>query len=203
MEIKLYYAPKTRAVRPRWLMEELQLEYELITVDIFTGETRKPWYKKLHPHSQVPVLIADEQVMFESGAICAWLTDLFPEKHMAPKRESLERATYEQWMYYVPATLEPPLFNYALHKFLLPESMRVTEILPWNEKTSRRLLKELNKHLRERQYLVADQFSTADIMMTSTLLWMPDFMKGLSNLENYCADLSERPAYKRAISNPT
>ena len=36
--MKLYHCPKTRSVRPLWLLEELGVEYELETIDIFKGE---------------------------------------------------------------------------------------------------------------------------------------------------------------------
>jgi glutathione S-transferase len=71
--LKLYYIPTTRAVRPRWLLEEMGLDYELVNVTM--EMTRQPEYQKLHPHGKVPVLVDDSVTIYESAAICAYLAD--------------------------------------------------------------------------------------------------------------------------------
>lgn len=38
-DIKLYHFPLTRSTRVRWMLEEIGLEYAIIIVDIFAGET--------------------------------------------------------------------------------------------------------------------------------------------------------------------
>jgi len=49
--MKLYYIPTTRAVRPRWLLEEMELPYELVQVTM--EMSRQPEDKTLHPHGTV------------------------------------------------------------------------------------------------------------------------------------------------------
>ena len=123
MKLTLYGLNKTRSMRPQWLMEELgniQVCYcgpagKYIEVDIFQGEGFTKKYRKIHPHGQVPALEVDGKIMFESGAICHWLTDQFPEQKLAPAMDNPLRLEYEQWMFYAPATLEPSAFSYMLH----------------------------------------------------------------------------------------
>ena len=43
--MELYFIPTTRAVRPRWLLEEMDLDYELITVSM--EMTRQPEYRQI------------------------------------------------------------------------------------------------------------------------------------------------------------
>jgi len=71
--MKLYYFPKTRAMRPRWCLEEMGIPYELMRV--YITQTDKQEYQKLHPHGKVPVLVDEDVTIFESAAICAYLTD--------------------------------------------------------------------------------------------------------------------------------
>ena len=80
MNIKLYYWPHTRAFRVRWLLEELQLPYKLEYINLFKGETNSEAYKTVHPLGYLPAIEVDDRTMFESGAICAWLSDKFPQK---------------------------------------------------------------------------------------------------------------------------
>ena len=103
--MKLYYAPQTRAVRPRWLLEEIGAPYTLVRLDMSKGEHKTPEYVKIHPHGAVPALVDGDVTMFESAAICAYLADKFPEKRLAPPVGSPARATYYQWIIYSMATL--------------------------------------------------------------------------------------------------
>ena len=77
--MKLYYAPQTRATRPRWLLEELEVPYELIRISLAQGEQKKPEYLKIHPHGLVPALVDGGVTLFESSAICLYLADKFPK----------------------------------------------------------------------------------------------------------------------------
>jgi glutathione S-transferase len=192
-------------MRPQWLLEELELDYKYIEVDIFKGKGITREYRKIHPYGQVPALEiedpsntsknASNKVFFESGAICHWLTDQFPEKGLAPALDSPLRPEYEQWMFYAAATLEPPAFNYMLHTQILPEDKRVKAIADWNEKQYTYIIKILNRLLKDKQYLLGDQFSTADIMVSYLLFWFPEILKQFSALQDYCERLAKRTAY--------
>ena len=63
--MKLYHIPTTRSLRPRWLLEEMALPYELVRVSL--TDTEQPDYRQKHPQGKVPVLEDGETVMFESG----------------------------------------------------------------------------------------------------------------------------------------
>ena len=89
--MKLYYVPKTRASRPRWVLEELGVPYELVRLDPARAETRSAEHLERHPLGHVPVLEDRGQQIFESGAICLHLADLFPEKRLLPPPGSVER----------------------------------------------------------------------------------------------------------------
>src|SRR5947208_1981825 len=71
--MKLYYAPQTRATRPRWMLEEIGAPYELVRLQLSKGEHKQPEHLKIHPHGAVPAFSDDEVTMFESAAICAYL----------------------------------------------------------------------------------------------------------------------------------
>lgn len=200
MEIKLYYTAHTRSLRPRWLLEELQVPYELRHVDLFGGEGQTPEYKNVHPLGQVPALEVDGQVQLESGAICHWLTDVHPKQGLAPALDSAERSRYEQWMFFAPGTLEPPAWLVLLHTSILPEAKRCESIIPWALERHASTLAMLNNELGTRKYLLNDHFTTADIMVGSTLMWLPDLLKDYPALQSYAQGLKERPAYQRAVT---
>jgi len=188
-------------MRPQWLLEELGLDYTFIEVDIFQGKGFTKAYKKIHPYGQVPALDVDGHIFFESGAICHWLADQFPEKRLAPALDSPLRAEYEQWMFYATATLEPPAFSYMLHTKILPADKRVQAIADWNEKQYIYILKILNRLLKNKLYLVDKQFSAADIMVAYLLFWFPEKLAPFSALQEYCGRLEKREAYLKISSS--
>ena len=194
MEIELYYTPHTRSLRPRWLLEELNTPYTLRPVDLFGGE-RNP----IHPLGSVPAMRIDGEAMFESGAMCHWLADRFPEKGLAPAFDDVLRRAYEQWMFFVPGTLEPPAFEILLHTMILPEKHRVAEIVSFAEKDYRHVLRKLAMQLDHDGYLLGAAFSCADIMTGSTLNWLPGMLEPYPALQAYVQRVTSRDAYVRAM----
>jgi len=63
--MKLYHSPRSRSVRPRWLLEEIGAPYELVTLDFSKGEQKTPEYMKIHPHGAVPSLVDGDVVLFD------------------------------------------------------------------------------------------------------------------------------------------
>jgi glutathione S-transferase len=194
MEIELYYTPHTRSLRPRWLLEELEIPYTIHPVDLFGGE-RNP----THPLGSVPSMRVDGEWMIESGAMCHWLADRFPETGLAPTVDNAQRRVYEQWMFFVPGTLEPPAFEILLHTQILPEKHRVGEIVGFAEKDYRRVLRMLATQLDHDGYLLGTSFSCADIMIGSTLDWLPDMLEPFPALQAYVQRVTSREAHARAI----
>ena len=194
MDIELYYTAHTRSSRPRWMLEELALPYRLRPVDLFGGE-RNP----AHPLGSVPAVSLNGEILIESGAICHWLADCFPEKKLAPTMTDPRRAQYEQWMFFVPATLEPPAFDILMHTQILPEKKRIEAIVPFATKTCKRALQMLAKELDHDGYLLGERFSCADIMLVTTLTWLPELLEDYPSLLAYTQRITARPAYQRAI----
>lgn len=204
--MKLYHIQATRSTRPLWLLEEMNLPYELVYV------TREmlldPEYKTIHPHGKVPLLVDDEIMIYESAAICAYLADKYPEKNMAPAPQSHGRAYYYQWLFYASLTLEAPVEQFMFHVIpnlpekVLPKSDQTrvpkAEALEWFKQVSR----PLNELLSNQEFLVENQFSAADVVTGGVLFWALKLgmMEEESPTKNYINKLVERPAFQMAES---
>jgi len=199
MKIILYYLPGSRAQRVRWALEELCLQYELKTVDIFKGEGNKPEYQAINPLGQLPAITVDGESMFESGAIVQWLADRFPNKDLSPTFDSPQRRTFNQWMYFSVTSLEMPAWEVMLHSKILPEGTAVKEILPYANEKLLSALTVLDDALQTKTYMVDDRFSAADIMIGYLLNWYPEHIAGFNNLKSYLMTLQKRPAYIRSV----
>ena len=198
--MKLYHAAQTRSVRPRWLLEEIGAPYTLVRLDMSKGEHKSPEYMKIHPHGAVPALVDGDLTLFESAAICAYLADKFPEKHLAPAVGTPARGLYYQWMFYTMATLEPPVIEVVLHTVMLPEAQRSAAAAEAGRTKFTQVAQVLEQALAGKSFILGDQFSVADVMIGSTLGWaqMMGILSGHPALEAYVGRLATRPAFQRA-----
>lgn len=198
--MKLYYAPQTRAGRPRWILEEIGAPYELVRLDMSKGEHKQPDYMKIHPHGAVPALVDGDLAMFESAAICAYLADKFPEKRLAPPIGSPARGLYYQWLVYSMATLEPPVLQIFLNTVMLPEAQRSAAAVEEGRTKFAEVARVLEQALTGKNFILGEQFSAADVMIGSTLVWAQfmGLLTGHPELEGYAKRLSERPAFQSA-----
>jgi glutathione S-transferase len=197
--MKLYYVPMTRSNRPRWMLEELGVPYELVRLDPRKGETRTPEYLRINPVGKVPALVDGDVTMFESAAICAYLGDEFPEKKLAPAIGTKERALYYQWLFFGMTTLEAPVALHARHTTGLAAEERVAAVAESAKADVERALAAPEAVLKDREYLLGS-FSAADVIVGGTLLWaaVQKLLGGHPALEAYVNRLKGRPAFQRA-----
>jgi len=200
MELILYYHRRTRAQRVRWMLEELGVDYSLVDIDIYKGEGRKPEYQAIHPLGQLPAIRIDGKVMIESGAIIHWLAEAHPQSGLAPSLDSPERTEFLQWMYFAVTTLEQPATEITLHGKILPDSIAVKEIIPFDQHRLARALQALEPVFNDREYLLKSGFSAADILAGSMIMWMNEEIADFPNLQEYGKRLKQRPAYRKLIT---
>jgi len=165
MAITLYFAPFTRATRPRWLLEELGVPYDLVVVDTAAGEHKSEAYvRDVHPLGKVPALTIDGVTMFESAAIVALLADRHLDKGLAPAIDSPERAPYLQWLFFAMTTIEPAVVAAAGHKD--DAEARERDQHRFDEAAA-----PLAHALEGREWLLSSGFSAADVVVGAVLIW--------------------------------
>ena len=201
--MKLYYAPRTRAVRPRWLLEEMGIPYDLVRLNMAEVTKTHPEYQTLHPHGAVPTLQDGNLTLIESGAICQYLTEKYPDKKMAPLPGTPTRALYLQWMFYCPGTFEGPFTQLFQQTRGLPEAERTPGLADKLRGEFGEVLGFLENMLKTRQFLCGDEFTAADIMLGHSLLNAKryEMIHNLPNLERYLDVLGGRPARLRATQD--
>lgn len=205
--MKLYHIPSTRSVRPQWLLEEMEISYDLIRVTREMSLSSE--YINLHPQGKVPVLVDENVTIFESGAICTYLADKYLDQGFAPKLESPARAYYYQWLFYAALTLEAPVEQYMFHVLpdlpeqVIPKQAKVRVAPEEAQQWFLKVCKPLNKRLENQHYLVGNRFSAADVVTGGVLLWALKLgmMKQECPVKEYLKRLMERPALKKAAGD--
>lgn len=196
MAIRLYWCQNTRAVRALWLLEEIAANYELVRVDVRAGEQNDPAFRAISPLGKVPALVDGETVVAESGAICAYLGDRFPEAKLAPPLTSALRGPYLRWLFFAAGCIEP-----AFADRLLKREGQVPHLsASWGSFDS--VASVLRGGLERGPWLLGDAFSTADILVGSGVQWgvnsklLPDD----AVFGGYVKRLEARPAWQRTLA---
>ncbi|BDG10671.1 glutathione S-transferase family protein [Anaeromyxobacter paludicola] len=199
--MKLYYVPKTRATRPRWVLEELGLSYELARLDPKAGETRTPEHLRRHPLGHVPVLEDGGVRIFESGAICLWLADRDPERRLLDVPGTPGRAQALQWIFYGVTELETPLgiAGAELRKGAAGDAALVAAM----KQRLAAALGPLEAELGGRSWIAGDRFTVADVVLASLLASAQrnGLLPPSPALEAYLSRATSRPAASRALAD--
>jgi glutathione S-transferase len=115
--ITLYHANhSTCSQKVRLALAEKGLEFEGRLINLATNEHLTPEYLALNPNGVVPTLIHDDSIIRDSGVICEYLEDVFPDTPLMPA-DPVARAEVRAWVRYldeVPtAAVRVPSFNMA------------------------------------------------------------------------------------------
>ena len=199
--MKVYFAPRSRAVRTVWLLEEIGKPYELVRFELGQKEMRSPEYTKLNPNGRVPTLVDGDTTITESTAIAQYLGAKYaPSLTPGPAAENF--ATYLQWLNYAEGMIMPPINNYVVETILLPPERRNEEMAKRAIKLLNRTLGAVEAHMDGREF-IAGEFTIADTVTGHAIIVSrrlgADFSE-CPNLNAYADRLEARDAFKRAES---
>lgn len=199
--LSLYGSGQSRSLRVVWALEEAGQTYTYHPVKL--GSKPSDEYLALNPQGKVPTFIDDSHaeplVLNESAAAVSYIASLAPEKNLVPTNP-VDRAYYDEICFFILSDLEQPLWSNGKHRFVLPEQHRIPEMLETANFEFKRSLSALKHHLGDKQYIVNNTFSMADVLLTQTLLWAQAFKFELPEFTlQYIANITQREAFKRAI----
>ena len=198
--ITIWGAATSRTLRAHWACQELELAYTPQLIGSRTGATQSDEFRQLNPKEKIPVLCDGDLVLSESAAIVTYLADTYGRGELAPLPFTPERAFYNEWLSFIQMELDAhTLYVMRKHKDLTnlyghaPAAIE-TAVAGFNKQ-----IQVAAEHLKSRAFLVADQFTGADILLTSVLTWALDYGFDLDpRLRDYTKEQTSRPAYKSA-----
>ncbi len=191
--MKLYGAPQTRAVQAVWMLEECAARYERVLVDIRSGAQHSPGYHAINPMEKVPALVDGEARVAETGAICAYLADRFPEAGLAPKLHEPERGRYLQWLFFAGSCIEPSIMEKVLGIEVNPSQAG------WGNYG--KVLDVLEEAVSAGPWLLGDRFTAADVVVGSGIYYGVKLFKLFETrpaFDAYVDRCVARPAFIRA-----
>ncbi|WP_404297183.1 glutathione S-transferase [Halomonas sp.] len=216
--IEVHHLENSRSQRVVWLLEELGVEYELITHRRDPSTLLAPdSLRAVHPLGKAPVIrdrARNGRVIAESGAIIDYLIHHHDaEGRLAPPRGSDAWERYGFWLHHAEGSGMPPLVMGLVFSRLgqppVPALARPLGRLfargveqQYLGPEIRRLRDFWESELVAEPWFAGKAFSAADIQMSFAVLAMAGRggLAGYPRLEGFLAACREREAYRRTVS---
>ena len=160
-----------------------------------------PTFLAISPLNQVPVLtLPDGNSITESAAMCILLAERHPEADLAPAIASPARADFLRWMTFMSSVIYPAAlrFFYAHRYTADPGGLEAVKLAAVAEMD--RGFAILDTALENRDWLVGDRLSLADIYLVMLIAWHPEVEKvrtAWPNIERLWAGLREHPVMRK------
>ena len=202
--IDLYYAPTPNGHKITLFLEEAELPYRLIRVDINKGEQFKPQFLAISPNNKIPAIIDHQPEdggapfsLFESGAILLYLAE---KSGKLLSGELRERHTTLQWLFWQGGGLGPMLGQNHHFNHFAPQP--VPYAIERYQMEAQRLYSVLNQRLASNPWIAGDHYSIADIACWP---WINSHVRQRIDLaaypavQNWFERIRQRPATARAM----
>jgi glutathione S-transferase len=197
--MKLYDFPQSPyCQKVRLVLAEKDLSYEKIFVDLMKNEQKAAEFLRLNPYGKVPVLVDEDEVIYDSTVINEYLEDEYPHPPLMPE-ESGARACVRM------------LEDFADNSFTAQGGLLMAELRKPAEQVDQervqryradlgRVLEFVERHLDGKEYM-SGTFSLADLAFVPRLLQLPklgvEISSRLINVLAWSERVKRRPSVKQ------
>ena len=213
--ITVHHLNLSRSQRVLWLLEELEVPYELVKYERDPKTMLAPKsLQQIHPLGKSPVITDGDQVIAESGNILEYLVETYGKGRLVPAPGTPAFRNYRYFMHYAEGSLMPFLLLKLIFTkvktskmpfFVKPIARKIADTVSAGFVTPNltRHLEFLGDHLEKNTWFAGDELTAADIQMsyaveslvgrTSDLNLSPKFKEMVTRMQ-------ARPAYQRATA---
>ena len=191
-KLTLYTNPMSRGRIARWMLEETGADYEVKILKFGEG-SQSADFLAINPMGKVPAITHGDKVVTECAAICAYLSEAFPEAGLAPTAD--ERADYYRWLFFAAGPVEAAVVNRSLGVEVPAEKTGMVGYGNF-ERTRNVLISAI----ADRPFVCGDRFTAADVYVGSQIGWGLQFgsIPPSPELTAYSERVYSREAFKRA-----
>jgi len=213
--ITVHHLNNSRSQRVLWLLEELEVPYEL---QKYQRDARTmlapPELVRVHPLGKSPVLSDAGITVAESGAIVEYLLDTYAAGRLKPPAGTDERRRFTYWLHFAEGSAMPPLLlklifdrigsGEGMPFFAKPIARGIASKVKARmvEPNLKRQLDFMEGELARSAWFAGDDFSAADIQMSFPVEAAAQ-RAGLNGsrpkLMAFLKKIHARPAYRRAL----
>jgi GSH-dependent disulfide-bond oxidoreductase len=203
--IDLYYWTTPNGHKITIFLEEANLKYRLIPINISKGEQFDPAFLKIAPNNRIPAMVDHKPPgggapvsLMESGAILLYLAD--KAKKFLNRKDLNARADALQWLFWQMGGLGPMCGQNHHFSLYAPEKIPYA-INRYVNETSR-LYGVMDERLKDREFL-AGEYSIADMACYPWIVPYERQQQDLNkfpNLKRWFETIGARDAVKRAYA---
>jgi len=202
MTLHLYHCVSARSFRPLWMLEELQLPYQLHMLP-FPPRALARSFLELNPLGTVPLLVQGEVRMTESAAMCQYLAATHPDAGLDVPPGDPAYGAYLNWLHMSDATLTFPQTLLLRYGRFEPAERQQPQVMEDYRRWFLARLRAVEARAAQAEHLCAGRFTAADVAVGYALLLARHL--GLEAqfgpaTAAYWQRLQQRPAYRRAMA---
>lgn len=214
MSLTFYFAPMSTASITEAVLAELGIPFDLVTLNISIGDTRKPEFLKINPNGRVPAIVHEGVAIWESSAITMYLGEVFGVDKKLYPTPGPKRGEAMKWIAWSNVTFAEPASRLFAS---LPPEMQGDAETNSQEKVAAEMksavamekakadladcLRILNVGLEGRLFLIGD-YSLADTHLQGIVGWIGSMDIDLTPFPNVTGWLKrcyERPAIAKLM----
>ena len=199
--IIIHHLAVSQSDRIVWLMEELNLSYQLKWYRRKEDQTAPDDYLALHPAATSPVITDGDVNLAESAVILEHVCYRHAGGRFAVRPEQSNYERYAYWMHLNNNILALSFGRMALAAQAHgPQAEMLQAVIKRRENG---YYNHLNQCLAQSPFLAGPEFTCADMMVTFNLTTLPLFggrgIEDLPHVVSYVERITERAAYKKAM----
>jgi GST-like protein len=196
--LTLYWYWSFNPQKVRLALEELRLEYSLVTVDLGRGGQSNELVGELNPNRKVPILTWDQYTLWESNAILVYLGE---RTHQLWPGDAEGKGRAAKWLFFESRHLNEPIGQLWWNGYVVRLINRPPDTMAQDKarKDGARFLAVVNEHLDTSDWMLGNQFSLVDCCygpMFDALALSGDELAAYPAIRRYLADVRARKAWK-------
>ena len=196
--LTLYWFWSFNPQKVRLALEELGLDYSLVTVDLTRGGQHTDLVGELNPNRKVPILRWDEYTLWESNAI---LTYLGERTNRLWPTDAEGKGVAAKWLYFEARHLSEPIGELWFNGYVARLMNRPPDTMAQEraQKNGARYLAVADEHLGRNEWMLGEQFSLLDCCygpMFDALSLAGEYLAAYPALGQYLARMRGRRAWK-------
>jgi glutathione S-transferase len=189
----------SRSSRVLWLVEELQVPYEVKRYERDSSFRAPAALKKLHPFGKAPVIQDGDLMLAESATILTYINERHGEGRLSPPAGSDAAYVHDEWLQFVESSAGLSIMSTAIGGLMggLPEGFG-----GWMSAEVEVSLKFISDRVAQRTFLMGDELTLADVQMSYMLLTAKNvgLLTDYPDATRYLSRLEARSAYVKAVA---
>jgi len=210
--ITVHHLDNSRSQRVLWLLEELEVPYQIKRYQRENTMLAPPELKKIHPLGKSPVITDDNRVIAESGAILEYLAERYDTEYRLKLSDEEEQLQSRYWLHYAEGSLMPLLVMKLIFSRMgkppVPWLMRPIGAAFGKGVQKAYLNKQIathqqfiEQHLAKNPWFAGQNFSIADVQMSFPLqaLITRGSLGNTPHTQAWLDKIQTRAAWQRAV----